>query len=124
MGRAACPKMADGAKSPRGRSRLRAHSTRPWRFGSLDIVINNASAISLSLVAQTDMKRFDLMHGEGAKPAHPDAIPATRHGGKMVCAHTGYKSYPHGGVNLELPIERTTLLWFDPTRRPAWLPAL
>jgi citronellol/citronellal dehydrogenase len=44
------------------------------------------SAISLSLIAQTDMKRFDRMHGEGAKPAHPDAIPATRHGGKMVRA--------------------------------------
>ena len=32
------------------------------RFGSLDIVVNNASAISLTPVAQTDMKRFDLMH--------------------------------------------------------------
>ena len=42
----------------------------------------------------------------------------------MVRAHTGYTSYPQRGVNLELPIERTTLLWFDPTRRPAWLPAL
>jgi citronellol/citronellal dehydrogenase len=31
------------------------------RFGSLDIVVNNASAISLTPVAQTDMKRFDLM---------------------------------------------------------------
>src|SRR3954453_16360499 len=31
-------------------------------FGGLDIVVNNASAISLTPVAQTDMKRFDLMH--------------------------------------------------------------
>jgi citronellol/citronellal dehydrogenase len=31
-------------------------------FGGLDIVINNASAISLTPVTQTDMKRFDLMH--------------------------------------------------------------
>jgi citronellol/citronellal dehydrogenase len=31
-------------------------------FGSLDIVVNNASAISLTPVAATDMKRFDLMH--------------------------------------------------------------
>jgi citronellol/citronellal dehydrogenase len=31
-------------------------------FGGLDIVVNNASAISLSPAAQTDMKRFDLMH--------------------------------------------------------------
>ena len=33
------------------------------RFGSLDIVVNNASAISLTTTPQTDMKRFDLMHG-------------------------------------------------------------
>ena len=31
-------------------------------FGGLDIVVNNASAISLTPVTQTDMKRFDLMH--------------------------------------------------------------
>ena len=31
-------------------------------FGSLDIVVNNASAISLTPTPQTDMKRFDLMH--------------------------------------------------------------
>jgi citronellol/citronellal dehydrogenase len=31
-------------------------------FGSLDVVINNASAIQLTPVAQTDMRRFDLMH--------------------------------------------------------------
>ncbi len=32
------------------------------RFGGIDIVVNNASAISLSPVRETDMKRFDLMH--------------------------------------------------------------
>jgi citronellol/citronellal dehydrogenase len=32
------------------------------RFGGLDIVVNNASAISLTLTPQTEMKRFDLMH--------------------------------------------------------------
>jgi len=31
-------------------------------FGALDIVVNNASAIQLTPVAQTDMRRFDLMH--------------------------------------------------------------
>jgi len=31
-------------------------------FGSLDIVVNNASAINLTPVADTDMRRFDLMH--------------------------------------------------------------
>jgi citronellol/citronellal dehydrogenase len=36
-------------------------------FGGIDIVVNNASAISLSPVAQTDMKRFDLMHQINAR---------------------------------------------------------
>lgn len=31
-------------------------------FGGIDILINNASAISLSRTADTSMKRFDLMH--------------------------------------------------------------
>ena len=31
-------------------------------FGGIDIVVNNASAIQLTPVQQTDMKRFDLMH--------------------------------------------------------------
>src|SRR3981189_3430795 len=37
------------------------------RFGSLDIVVNNASAISLTPATQTDMKRFDLMHQINAR---------------------------------------------------------
>jgi citronellol/citronellal dehydrogenase len=44
------------------------------RFGSLDIVVNNASAISLTPVAQTDMKRFDLIHqinARGTFMVHP-----------------------------------------------------
>jgi citronellol/citronellal dehydrogenase len=32
------------------------------RFGSLDIVVNNASAIQLTKTRETDMRRFDLMH--------------------------------------------------------------
>jgi len=32
------------------------------RFGGLDILINNASAISLTTTEQTETKRFDLMH--------------------------------------------------------------
>jgi citronellol/citronellal dehydrogenase len=32
-------------------------------FGGIDIVVNNASAISLTPTLQTDMKRYDLMHG-------------------------------------------------------------
>jgi len=32
------------------------------RFGGIDIVVNNASAIQLTGTAQTEAKRFDLMH--------------------------------------------------------------
>jgi citronellol/citronellal dehydrogenase len=33
------------------------------RFGGIDVLVNNASAISLTPTAQTPMKRFDLMFG-------------------------------------------------------------
>ncbi len=32
-------------------------------FGGIDILVNNASAISLTTIAQTPMKKFDLMNG-------------------------------------------------------------
>jgi len=37
------------------------------KFGGIDIVVNNASAISLTSVADTDMKRFDLMQQINAR---------------------------------------------------------
>src|SRR5215469_1241708 len=36
-------------------------------FGGLDIVVNNASTISLTNSQATDMKRFDLMHQINAR---------------------------------------------------------
>ena len=36
-------------------------------FGGIDIVVNNASAIQLPPVADTDMRRFDLMHQINAR---------------------------------------------------------
>jgi len=36
-------------------------------FGGIDIVVNNASAIQLTPVADTDMRRFDLMHQINAR---------------------------------------------------------
>jgi len=44
-------------------------------FGGIDIVVNNASAIQLTSVQQTDMRRFDLMHQINAR------------GTFMVCKH-------------------------------------
>ena len=37
------------------------------KFGGVDIVVNNASAIQLTPVQQTDMRRFDLMHQINAR---------------------------------------------------------
>ena len=74
------------------------------RFGGLDIVVNNASAISLTPTAATDMKRYDLMQqintrgtfvvSKWAIPhlqkvgqsAHSDDLAAARHEGEMVRA--------------------------------------
>jgi len=39
-------------------------------FGGLDIVVNNASAVQVTPVMQTDMKRFDLMHQVNARGAY------------------------------------------------------
>jgi citronellol/citronellal dehydrogenase len=36
-------------------------------FGGIDIVVNNASAIQVTPVAETDMRRFDLMHQINAR---------------------------------------------------------
>jgi len=37
------------------------------RFGGIDIVVNNASAITVTSVVATEMKRFDLMHQINAR---------------------------------------------------------
>ena len=37
------------------------------KFGGIDIVVNNASAIELTNTTATDMKRFDLMHQINAR---------------------------------------------------------
>ena len=37
------------------------------KFGGIDILVNNASAISLTGTLQTDMKRYDLMNGINAR---------------------------------------------------------
>ncbi len=46
-----------------------AISRAATRFGGIDIVVNNASAIALTGVAATDMRRFDLMHQINARGA-------------------------------------------------------
>jgi len=36
-------------------------------FGGIDVVVNNASALGLTGTSETEMKRFDLMHGINAR---------------------------------------------------------
>jgi citronellol/citronellal dehydrogenase len=44
-----------------------ALDTAASRFGRIDIVVNNASAIQLTPTTETDMRRFDLMHQINAR---------------------------------------------------------
>lgn len=37
------------------------------KFGGIDVVVNNASAISLTGTLNTDMKRYDLMNNINAR---------------------------------------------------------
>ena len=57
------------------------------QFGGLDIVVNNASAISLTPVADTEMRRFDLMHAVNAR--------ATFMVSKYGIAHLAGAGNPH-----------------------------
>jgi citronellol/citronellal dehydrogenase len=56
-------------------------------FGSLDIVVNNASAIQLTPVATTDMRRFDLMHQVNARGTFMVSKYAIQHLAKAENPH-------------------------------------
>jgi citronellol/citronellal dehydrogenase len=56
-------------------------------FGGIDIVVNNASAISLTPVAATDMKRFDLMHQINARGTFVVSKWSIRHLEKAANPH-------------------------------------
>ena len=63
-------------------------------FGGIDIVVNNASAISLTPVAQTDMKRFDLMHQINARGTFVVSKLAIPHLAKAANPHILMMSPP------------------------------
>jgi citronellol/citronellal dehydrogenase len=83
-------------------------------FGGLDIVVNNASAIQLTPVGATDMKRYDLMNGVNsrgtfmvskyalphlAKSANPHILmlsPPLDMKEKWFAAHTAYSMAKFG----------------------------
>jgi citronellol/citronellal dehydrogenase len=63
-------------------------------FGGLDIVVNNASAISLTPVADTDMRRFDLMHQVNARGTFVVSKYAIPHLAKAANPHILMMSPP------------------------------
>lgn len=73
-------------------------------FGGIDILVNNASAISLTDTAHTDMKRYDLMHAVNTR-------------GTFVCTraalpHLRVAANPHV-LNLSPPLDMQAR-WFAP----------
>jgi citronellol/citronellal dehydrogenase len=63
-------------------------------FGSIDIVVNNASAVSLTRVADTDMRRFDLMHQVNARGTFLVSKYAVAHLAKAANPHILMMSPP------------------------------
>lgn len=76
------------------------------RFGGIDILVNNASAISLTDTASTPMKRFDLMHQVNAR--------ATFLCTQKCLPYLGRAPNPHV-LNLAPPLTSTLdAKWFAP----------
>ena len=77
------------------------------RFGGIDILINNASAISLTGTLDTPIKRFDLMHQintRGTFLCTQQAVP-----------HLAKSANPHV-LNISPPVHSTlSPRWFGPT---------
>jgi citronellol/citronellal dehydrogenase len=74
------------------------------KFGGIDILVNNASAIHLTGTAQTPMKKYDLMHGINTR-------------GTFVCSqacipHLKKSANPHV-LNLSPPLNMEER-WFAP----------
>jgi citronellol/citronellal dehydrogenase len=73
-------------------------------FGGIDIVVNNASAISLTGITDTDMRRFDLMHQVNAR--------ATFMVSKYAIAHLVTAQNPH--ILMMSPPLDMAEKWFAP----------
>lgn len=73
-------------------------------FGGIDILVNNASAISLTGTMQTDMKRYDLMNGINAR--------GTFMSGKYCVPHLRNAENPHI-LTLSPPLDMRPR-WFAP----------
>ena len=73
-------------------------------FGGIDVLVNNASAISLTGTMQTDMKRYDLMNGINAR--------GTYLSGRCCIPHLKKSANPHI-LTLSPPLDMKAK-WFAP----------
>lgn len=73
-------------------------------FGGIDILVNNASAISLTGTLQTDMKKYDLMNGINAR--------GTYMVGRACIPHLKKAANPHI-LTLSPPLDMSPK-WFGP----------
>src|SRR4030095_7757877 len=73
-------------------------------FGGIDILVNNASAISLTGTESTEMKRYDLMHGINTR--------GTFLCSKVCIPHLKKAQNPHV-LNISPPLNMETK-WFAP----------
>lgn len=73
-------------------------------FGGIDVLVNNASAISLTSTLATDMKRYDLMHSINTR--------GTFLCSKVCIPHLKKAPNPHV-LNLSPPLNMETR-WFQP----------
>lgn len=78
------------------------------RFGGIDILVNNASAIGLTPTTQTSMKRFDLMFGVNVRGTYACTQACLRELAKSAKAERN----PHV-MNLAPPLSMKTH-WFAP----------
>jgi citronellol/citronellal dehydrogenase len=84
----------------------RAVATAQERFGGLDVLVNNASAISLTGTLDTPMKRFDLMHQVNVRGTFLCSQKAVPHLKKAANPHI---------LNLAPPLHSTLQArWFAP----------
>ena len=75
------------------------------RFGGIDILINNASAINLGDTTAVDMKRYDLMHSINTR----GTFLCT----KLCLPHLLKSSNPHV-LNISPPVHNLDAKWFGP----------
>ncbi len=73
-------------------------------FGGIDILVNNASAISLTTTPETDMKRFDLMHQINTRGTYLCS--------KLCLPHLARSENPH--ILMLAPPLNLTERWFAP----------